>query len=450
MYVVTIGMGQVGRHVLQTLENERHDVVAIDSDPEAIADIEEHHDVMTLLGYGGSSALLETAGAGKADLVVAVTNHDEANLIAALTAKQMGAKKVIARVQSDNWADCTSQSGVMYDYLGVDVVLNPRVLVAHEISKIARSHGATEVIEVATGVELVRMHVGDDAEAANKPLSKLAMPTGTLVAAVVRDGDVFVPGGADILRPGDGLYIIGKPARVELAEDMFSTHREARRVCVIGGGVVGKALTKSLLSSGVAVTIIEKNRNRAEDLVAELNGVTVIHGDGTDLELLKEEEIGSYDLVAAVSRDDESNLMACLLASRIGVDRTCALCHRPHYLQLYRQLGVDVTVSPRLVASDHVIRYCRGADIQSMAMIEEGKAEIVQVVAAEGSRAVGLPIRSQQLNFPRGALVGAILRGSDVIIPRGDDVIQPGDTVIVLATRTALGAVTRLFRKRAF
>jgi trk system potassium uptake protein TrkA len=449
VYVVVIGMGQVGRHVLRTLEWERHDVVAIDASEAVIREVEEHHDCMTLVGYGASPKVLKAARASVADLVVAVTDHDEVNLIAALAAKRAGAKRVVARVQGDDWAACTDGTGVQYGYLGVDVVLNPRVLLAQEIAKIARSHGALEVIDLAADrIELVKMKLDKGSRALHKPLSKLNMPDQTLVAAVVRDGEVFVPGGSDVLLPDDHAYLIGLPATIEAAEDLFSAQREARRIAIVGGGVVGKALAEPMVRDGARVTIIERTRERAEALSADLQGATVIHGDGTNLELLLEEEIGRSDLFVAVSHEDEVNLMACLLAKRAGVGRTIALCHRPDYLDIYRQLGVDITLSPRIVASDHILRYIRQSEVKSLTSLEDGKAEVIELEAPEGSAAVGVPIASQQLSFPRGALIGAIIGQGGVRIPRGDDVIHAGDTVVVLTTRASRPAVTRLFKKR--
>ena len=435
--------------MLRTLEFERHDVVAVDFSEATIAEVEEHHDVATLVGYGASPKVLKDARAQDADLVVAVTDHDEVNLLAALAARQMGAKRVIARVQGDEWATCTDETGVQYGYLGIDVLLNPRVLLAQEIAKVARSHGALEVIDLAADrIELVKMKLDKGSRMLHKQLSKLTMPDQTLVAAVVRDGEVFVPGGADHLLPDDQAYIVGVPANILAAEDLFSAQRAARRVTIVGGGVVGRALAQPLVRDGARVTIIERNREVAELLGATLDGVTVVHGDGTNLDLLMEEEIGRSDLFAAVSHEDEVNLMACLLARRAGVDRTVALCHRPDYMDIYRQLGVDITLSPRIVASDHVLRYSRQSEIKSLTVIEDGKAEVLELVATAGSRAVGVPIKSQQLNFPRGALLCAIISKERVTIPRGDDVIAAGDTVIVLTTRSARAAVQRLFKPR--
>ncbi len=444
MYIVVIGLGEVGRHLLSVLQHEGHDIVAVDKNPAAVAYAEEHYDVATLVGYGASQEVLERAGVDRADLVVAVSNHDEVNLIAALAARQLGAKRTVARAQGNEWARWTE--GIRYGMLGVDVVINPRVLVGQELGRVARSHGATDVIDLAEDrVELVQMTM--TSRMANKPLSKLQMPRESLVAAYVRDDELVVPGGADVLLPGDTLYIIGKPESILQAEDVFSTSREAKRVAIIGGGVVGQALARQILPHGARVTIIERDPDAAERLAEAHDDITVVHGDGTDKDLLDEIEIETYDLCAAVTQEDEVNLMSSLIAKRAGVGRTAAIVQRADYTPIYRQLGIDIVLSPRTVASDHIFRFSREDQLHSLHELADGAAEVVELAAVRGSSAVDRPLRRLQL--PRGSLLAAIVRDDEVIIPRGDDMVRAGDRVILVATREARPTIERLFRGRA-
>lgn len=443
MYIVIIGLGEVGRHLLRVLEEDGHDIVAVDQDADAVRYVEEHHDVMTLVGYGAGEAILEQARVSRADLLVAVTDHDEVNLIAALAAKQIGAKRAIARTQGNEWA--RAQQGVRYGLLGVDVTINPSVLVAQEMVKIARSHGAVEVIDLAHDqLELVQVEITENSRYMHRPISSIPLPRDTLIAAVVRKEELFVPGGADVLGPDDRLYLLGRPSDLPDAEDLFTTRRETRRACIAGGGLTGEMVARAMAEGGAEVLIIESSRERAEQLSATLDNVTVLHGDGTDTRLLEEEDVGTYDLFAAVTADDELNLMAALLAQRLGTERTAAIVQRPDYMPIYRQLGIDIVVSPRSAASDHILRFCGRTELKSLTVLKNGQAEVLEIAAREGCRVIDTPIR--QLNLPRGALIGAIVHNNQVVVPRGDDVVHRGDTVIVLVTAGARAAVERLFR----
>lgn len=449
MFVVVIGLGQVGRHVVRTLEMERHDVVAVDLDPEAVQYVEEHHDVQSVTGYGGSQKILLAAKADQADLVCAVTNKDEVNLIAALAARNLGARRTIARVEGRQWGASDDSTGVEYGLLGVDVVFNPKLLIARELSKIAQSHGATEVVELANDrVEIVAIDLDDSSKRTHQPLSRIPFPDGMLIAAIVRDGDLFVPGGNDVLLSGDRIYMVGLPEQLLAAEDLFTYTREAQSVCVVGGGVIGESLASTLKAGGSRVTLVEHDKDRARRIAEEHPGVTVIHGDGTDISLMRDYDIGAFDFFAAVTGEDEINLMAALLAKNHGARRTATVVHRPDYVEIHHQLGINSVLSPRQLASDHVLRFVRHRELKSVATLENGRAQVIEIRALEGARAVGVPI--QQLRVPRGALLCAILRGNDVEIPGGNSVIQAGDTVIVLSTDRAYDRVEALFKQRAF
>lgn len=440
MNIVVIGLGEVGRYLVSTLSHDGHDIFAVDKRPEAIAFIEEHHDVATVMGYGASQEVLDTANVQDADLVVAVTNHDEVNLIAALAARQLGASRVVARAQGNEWAQWTE--GIRHGLLGVDLVINPRVLVGQELGRVARSHGAADVIDLADDrVELVEMSM--TSRMANKPLAKLQLPKGTLVAAYVRDGTLTIPGGADVLLPGDTVYLVGLPEAILEAEDLFSTRREARRILIVGGGVIGQAMARQVLPHGAKVTIIEQDKDIAQELAENYSDITIVHGDGTDKDLLDEIEAETYDLCAAVTSQDEVNLMVSLIAKREGVPRTAAVAHRADYAPIYRELGVDIVLSPRTVAADQILNETRAQGVHSLHEVADGAANIIEVTASVGCTAIGQPLR--RLSMPRGSLLAAVRRREDVFVPRGDDAIEVGDRVVVMTTPEARPSVERLF-----
>lgn len=449
MHVIVIGLGQVGRHVTKILEEERHDVVAVDVSADALEWVSDHHDVMTVLGYGANFRLLANARAGDADLVLAVTSNDETNLLAALACKRMGAKRVLARTQGVDWStNGPGDRGVTYDLLGIDVVFNPSILIANEVFLIAQSHGALEVIDIASDrIEVAQMEMGEQGRLLHRAIANLQLPKNVLIGAIVRDGEIRVPGGADVLLPGDRVYLIGEPEQVLRAEDRFSDQREANRVCIAGGGVIGHTLAKQLEHSGAEVMMVVSNREEAERLAADLEGVTVLHGEATHLELLQEESVGNYDLFAAVSDDDEENLMAGLLAKRLGVHRVVTVTHRSDYSSIYQHLGIDIVLSPRTAASEHILKYCRQAKLESLTLIEGGKAELLEFVTPEDCPVLATPVH--KMGIPRGALLCAILRGDTTIVPTGNDQIAAGDTVIVLCLPNVRPRVVRMFGGRS-
>jgi trk system potassium uptake protein TrkA len=448
MHIVVVGLGLVGQNVIRALGAGNHDVVAIDVDPAAIAWAEEHADVGVVKGFGASARVLREAGADRADLLVAVTNNDEVNLVAALVGRQLGARRTVVRVQGEDWAELGTADGETLGLAGIDVVFNPRVLVARELAKIARSHGALEVVDLADDrIEVARLDVAESSRLAGRQLGRLELPRDVRVGAVVRDGTLFIPGGADVILAGDQVYLVGLTEAVHRVQERFTGRAAATRVCIVGGGVAGSAFARAMQGTGVEVMIIERDAAIAHTLAIDLPNATIVCGDGTDLALLEEHRVHEFDLFAGLTQEDEVNLLAGLIARRVGVGRVAALVHRPEYQDIYRQLGIDVVLSPRTVAADHILRYCRVESLRRLQVLEGGAAEVMELSVAKDARAVGVPLA--QLGMPRGSIVCAILKPRGVVIAGGEDTVEAGDSVILMTTQAAYRAAIRLFKPTA-
>lgn len=452
MNVVIIGMGEVGFYVAKTLAKAGHEVLAVDLSKSRIAQIAERLDVATLEGYGANPRTLRVANVDKADLVVCATNSDEVNLIAALAAKRMGATRTVARLQSGEYEDTehdSEEDGLQYGVFGIDMVVNSHILVADEMFDIARSHGALDVHMFANNrIELAEVELPDDSEVIGLPLQRIEFPAQTRVGAVIRGDRLFMPSGLDSFEPGDRVYLFGRTGRMNDIEDLFVHGDSANSVVIYGGNVIGEHLSRQLVAFGVDVSVIEPSREKAELLAPRLPGVNVVHGDCTEIEKLKEEGVGRADLYFAVTEDDENNMMSSLLAKRLGTPRVCSVVHRPAYIEIYRELGLDMAISPLQVAADHILKYSNPAQIESVVHLGDGDAEVLEVVAALDSPITEGALRS--ISIPKGVSIGGVIGSEGVQIANGDTVVEPGDTVIVMAMTKKRKAVTKLFKRGLF
>jgi trk system potassium uptake protein TrkA len=454
--IVVIGMGEVGCYVAKVLAKEGHDVVAVDTDIETLEKVSERMDVATVLGYGASPRVLRQARVHEADLVVGCTDNDEVNLIAALASKRLGAGRTVARLQSgvyedddDDDQDDNAGDGLHHGMLGIDLVVNAEVLVAHEMVRIARSHGALDVHMFADNrLELAEVEIPADSGVLGHTLSRLDMPEQTRVGAVIRGDVLFVPGGSDILQAGDRVYLFGLVGQMHQVEDLFCHGKAAHRVAIYGGETVGKHLAQELSRSEVDTLLICEHRDKAERLSISLPLVTVVHGDGTDMAKLEEEGIGGYDLYCALTEDDENNLMSALLAKRLGTPRAACIVHRHAYTEIYRQLGIDVALSPRQIAADHILGFVRPASVESLVHLGGEAAQVMEIIAALDSPITNKPVA--KLSLPKGVFLGGIVGTDGVRVPTGDDRVEPGDTVVVLYLADQEGAVKKLFKRSLF
>jgi trk system potassium uptake protein len=446
MRILILGAGDVGFHLAKQLAQENHDVVVIEQDRERVRSIQDAMDAVVIEGNGASLATLERAGIAKTDLLLAVTSQDEINLMACLSASQYKVPKRIARVSKPDYYDHT---GILPpERLGVDLMINPERECAVETYQLLHSAAATEFAQFEGGlVQLIGVRVKPDAPVAGKRLLEIGRRVGdvrALVVAIARGGETIIPTGATRIEAGDLAFILGEPPALPDVLSLAGYARfDLRRVIVAGGSREAWFLAHMLEEHRIECTIIEANRNRAVELAEELRRSLVFHGDATDLELLEMEAIGEADGFVAYTGNDETNLLSCLLAKSLGARKVVSLIDRMDYVPLVARVGVDAAVSPRLAAVNAILSYVRRGSVLAVATLKGTTAQGIEFDVPPDFRYAGMPLAKVKL--PTGSLIGAIIRGGQVIIARGKDQIMQGDRVIVFVRPEALRQVEALF-----
>ncbi|MFQ5880884.1 MAG: Trk system potassium transporter TrkA [Candidatus Methylomirabilales bacterium] len=446
MRAIVIGAGEVGYHIAKRLVQEGHDVTIIEEKAAVKEKAEKELDVLAIHGNGTSPSALEEAGVAKTDMVIAVTDEDEVNLIACVLAKEYGVATTIARSRNPELSGSPFvRSGKR---LGIDLVINPNQAVAEEIAKLIHIPAAAQVAFFAEGkVELLGIHVGNEARALHQRLKELRpfqVEHPFLVVAISRNDTLHIPDGETVILPGDHLYLVaGREDIAAILALLGREERPPRKVLIIGGGRVGLSLAEMLEKEGIPITLMERSPQRCEELANRLEKALILQGDGTDSGALREEGIADMDAVVTVSDDEATNILAALLAKRQGAKKAIALIQRSHFIHLASSLGIDAAISPRLTTASVVLKFVRRGRVVSLVEMPEWEAEIMELVALSTAAVVGRPL--QEVRMPRGAIVAAISRGEQIIIPKGDIHILPGDRVILFALPEAIAKVERLF-----
>ena len=444
MKIIIVGAGEVGYHIAQKLSEENQDVFLIDKDPEKIRRITENLDVQALLGSGTSPEMLKTAGIKEADMLVAATDSDEVNLIACLLARNLNPYVLkVARVRSREYIK--EKELFSQDLLGVDQIINPESVMVETIRNLMMVPGASDVVDFVEGrVKLIGITIKPDSPFAGRQLlSFKGMEGKVLVGAIVRGEQVFIPHGEDTIRSNDLVYLVVRADELPHQFGFFNfENSEGRRVIIVGAGETGSALASALDKEKMNVKILDRDAHKCAALAEKLEKVIVIHGDGTDKTLLQEENIADVDFLVAVTGDEESNVLISLLAKGLGAKKTITRINKLSYIPLVSAIGIDTVVSSRLSAIRAILQYIRRGRIISVAPLKGEHAEAIEAEALETSDLVNLPLA--KVKFPKGALVGAIVRGDEIIIPRGDSVIKPKDRLIILTVQKVLPKLEKL------
>jgi len=448
MKAVIIGAGEVGYHIAKALSS-KNDVVIIEKDEEAAKRADEL-DVLVVEGNGANADVLSRF-LQNADLLVAVTGVDEVNIVTCMTTKlitrnKLGWKdtKTIARVSNPDYIDSPVTSRAQ---VGVDLMICPELALASEVADVLSSPSAIDAEMFAEGkVKMTEFAINPESRLVGKQMQDLQLADCCIVSAVFREDKIIIPHGDDLIKANDHMVVVGKPEAMETLENVFGSkvpHRN--RILLIGCGTVGFYLAKLIdREENADLRIIEYRRSRCIEVAEMLENALVLNGDGTDVSLLREENIEDMDVVVAVTDSDEKNLLCALLAKQLGAKKVIARADRSDYLPLFEMVGIDMAVSPREATVNEVLKLTMGKGIQTLTTIEGEKAEIIEYTASEKSKIVGKPLN--KVKFPKGALINMVVRGKETIIPRGDFVINNGDRVVIFSMASAVSEVEKFFR----
>lgn len=439
MNILIVGLGEVGSYLAKVLSTEGHSITVIDPDLSRLRRVADLLDLQAVHGDGSRPDVLDRADAHQMDLVLAVSNDDKVNMLTCLFGKRMGAKKTVLRLR-DTSAFRRSKTFFRRN-LQHDLLLSLDDLAAEEIVKTVRQSGLAIENFAAGKVQMRRFVLAEDGPFTGQVLKDLKLPAGMLITAIDRDHQVLVPGGDDDLRAGDEIVVLGEPKALVAFEKKIGGRQQAtRNVVVYGGGGVAVQVCQALQRENVTVRVLVEDRSEAEHLSEVLKGVVVLHADPTDLNFLQEEHVGEADAFLGISNEDERNLMSCQLSRNLGVKRTVALVQKPDYVSLYQQLGIDVAVSPRLLCANRILAFVRSRSISTIATIEEGQAEVLELEVQPGSSLVGKQLKAAR--FPRGCVVAAITReDGHVLIPRGDTELFAHDQLVIFVLNAVVDEV---------
>ena len=452
MKIIVLGAGKVGKTLIKHMSNEDHDIIVVDQNATKVEEVVNQFDVIGVVGNGGSYDILMEAGAQDANLIICVTASDELNILAGLMAKKMGTRHTIARVRNP---DYSSQRDFMRNQLGFSMIVNPELEAASEIRRVLSFPSAVKVDTFSRGkVELAEFFVEEHSRLNGVELSQLHKITKTniLVCAVSHNEDVIIPDGNYAIKPGDHLYITGTHRDLSrFCLDIGVITTRIKNVIIVGGGKIAYYLSKQLSTQGIKVKIIEKDKNRCQVLAEKLPCVTIIHGDGSDDELLNEEGIENTDAVLALTGLDEENIVLSLSAKSLYHKKTIAKVTRMNYAGLSDVLKVDSIVAPKKIVASQIIRYVRAkmnkdndSSVKTLYKIVDGEVEAIEFKVTEQFKYLHKTLN--EMKIKEHVLVAAIIRENEVIVPKGNTTMELNDYVIIVSRGEIMKSLNDILR----
>lgn len=445
MKIIIAGAGEVGFYLSKMLSQEDHDITVIDTNPEVLGLVEATNDVITIEGSATSIKTLRRAGIDSADMLIAVTQLEEINMLSATIGKQLGVRTTIARVENPEYLE--DNCAINFGALGIDSMIYPSELAMNEIVWLIKRATARNAFEFEGGkLTLLEMTVTEDAPVVNKTIIEIAQFYSHLnfrIVAIVRNQKTLIPAGHNSLRRHDLIIIITDTAAIDEIIT-FTGHEKIniKSIMILGGSKLGFK-TAQQLGNDYTVKLIEINRDKCNHLANQLTQTMVLHGDGRNVDLLLEEGIEAMDAFIAVTGDTETNILSCLTAKKMGVKKTIALVENMGYLYLTQTLGIDTVINQKLIAASHIFSFIRKGEIVLLMSLSDADAEIVEYIVKPDTKITEGAVKD--LNFPKGAIIGGVIRGEQSFITVGDSVLRPDDRVVVFSKPEAIHAVETFF-----
>lgn len=445
MNIVIAGDGEVGLHLAESLVESNHNITIVDPHEDLLKMVESHADLMTINGDSTSISVLQRANVRKADLVVAVVHDEHINLMTCILAKKLGARRVIARVNT--MENLSVENRKIYQELGIDALISPEDIAAQEIISLLKQTAATEVFDFSDGkLQLFMIKLEASAPVIGKTLNQIAAQNLNLdfrAVAIHRNRHTFIPRGEDAFQEDDLAYVITKPKAIDdLLKLGGKVQHSIRNVMIIGGGRVGR-MTARRLEKEMNIKLIEKDKDRCHMLTDYLDNSLIINGDARNIQLLEDEDISKMDAFIAVTNNTETNILTCLHARTNGVKKTIALVENIDYIDISQNIGIDTIINKKLIAASYMVRYTMGAEVISLKCLSGIEADALELVARAGAVVTRKIIR--KLDIPDGAIIGGLVRDNRAYIATGDMQIQENDKVVVFSLPKSVHKIEKLF-----
>jgi len=449
MYIVIAGAGEVGYTIARSLSESGHNIAIIDRDKNACSRVESL-DVLVINGNAASPAKLDEAYVNSADIFIGVTGSDEINMLGCAIAKLKGCK-TISRINNMEYIEEAIDIN-KFRNLGIDTAICPDLVAAIKMSRILSIPSLVDLSIFANGkVKAFDTRIESGAPVIGKTLKKCPLPKKCNVAAIFRDADVIIPGGSDVFLPHDRAVIVMSDLEpIKIIDELFG-HQEqvdlnniVKKVMIIGATRRGMFMAKSLQEQDLNVVLIDESEEKCQMASEKLPKVLVVHGNGTDRELLLDEGISNVDAFLATTNREETNILSCLLAKQNNARRTIALVDRLSIKSMLEDVGVDLMISPRQVTVSTILKYIHRPGLLTVTILNRGEAQVIEYKVTDKSKLSDRPLK--RIKFPKNSLVGAVVRNDKVLIPRGDFKIKPNDELILFTRTDAYSRLAKLLK----